>query len=60
LFSSVLKIIDPKAQSEVFLAKILMKRLALRGEPWKEILRHQADQVHLLVHGKGPNIPDIN
>ncbi len=30
------------------------------GEPWKEILRHRADQVHLSVHGKGPNILDIN
>ncbi len=42
-----------------------MRGLAPRGEPWKKNLRHQADQVHgdgdqVLVHGKGPNIPDIN
>jgi hypothetical protein len=60
LSSDGLGIIDPKAQSETLLAKLLVKGLAPRGEPWKEILRHRADQVHLLVHNKGPNIPDIN
>jgi hypothetical protein len=60
LFSDDLRIIDPKAQSEALLAKLLVKGLALRKEPWKEILRHRTDQVHLLVHNKGPNISDIN
>jgi hypothetical protein len=60
LSSGGLGIIDPKAQSEAFLAKILVKGLAPGGEPWKEILRHRTDQVHLSVHGKEPNIPDIN
>jgi hypothetical protein len=60
LFSGGLGIIDPKAQSEALLAKLLVRGLAPGGEPWKEILRHRADQVHLPVHGKGPSIPDIN
>jgi hypothetical protein len=37
-----------------------VRGLAPGGEAWKEILRHRAYQVHLSVHGKGPNIPDIN
>ncbi len=48
-----LGIIDPKAQSKALLAKLLMRGLAPRGEPWKEILKHQANQVHLPVYGKG-------
>jgi hypothetical protein len=60
LSSDGLGIINPKAQSKAFLAKLLVKGLAPGGEPWKEILRHRTDQVHLLVHGKGPSIPDIN
>jgi hypothetical protein len=60
LSSGDLGIIDPKAQSEALLAKLFVRGLALRGEPWKEILRHRVDQVHLSMHGKGPNIPDIN
>ncbi len=60
LFSNDLRIIDPKAQSEALLAKLLVRGFASRREPWKEILRRQANQVHLPLHGKGPNIPDIN
>jgi hypothetical protein len=60
LSSGGLRIIDPKPQSEALLAKLLVKILAPGGEPWKDILRHQADHVHLLVHGKGPSIPNIN
>jgi hypothetical protein len=60
LSSSGLGIINPKAQSEVLLAKLLVRGFALGGEPWKEILRHRIDQVHLSMHGKGPSIPDIN
>jgi hypothetical protein len=36
-------IIDPKNQFEAFLAKLLVKGFALRGEPWKKILKHRAD-----------------
>jgi hypothetical protein len=60
LSSGGLKIINIKAQSEMFLAKLLVKGLASGREPWKEILKHPADQVHLPVHGKGPSILDIN
>jgi hypothetical protein len=60
LSSDSLGIIDPKAQSETFLAKLLVRRLAPEREPWKKILRHRTDQVHLFVHGKGPSILDIN
>jgi hypothetical protein len=60
LFSGGLGIIDPKAQSEALLAKFLVRGFAPRRKPWKEIMRHRADQVHLLVHNKGPNIPYIN
>jgi hypothetical protein len=55
-----LGIIDPKAQSEVFLAKLLTRGLAPGGKPWKELIRHKADRTRLPVHGKGPNTPDIN
>jgi len=54
-----LGIIDPKTQSEAMLAKLLVRGLAPGGEPWKELVRHKADQITLLVHGKGPNTPDI-
>jgi hypothetical protein len=60
LSSGGLGIIDPKAQSETPLAKLLVRSFAPRREPWEEILRHRTDQIHLLVHGKGPNISDIN
>jgi len=60
LSSGGLGIIDPKAQSKALLAKLLVRGLAPGGKPWKEILKHQVDQVHLPVHGKGPSISDIN
>jgi hypothetical protein len=60
LSSGGLGIIDPKAQFETLLAKLLMKSLALGGQPWKEILRHRANQVHLPMQDKGPSILDIN
>jgi hypothetical protein len=50
-----LGITDPKTQSEALLAKLFIRGLAPGGEPWKELLRHKADQVRLLVHGLGPN-----
>jgi len=55
-----LGIIDPKAQSKAFLAKLLIKGLAPGREPWKELIRHKADQIWLPIHSKGPNIPDVN
>jgi len=53
-------IIDPKTQSEALLAKLLIMGLELGGEPWKEILRHKANQVMLPMHGLGPATQDIN
>jgi hypothetical protein len=38
-----LGIIDPKAQSEAFFAKLLVRGVSPDGEPWKEILKHHAD-----------------
>jgi len=38
-----LGIIDPKTQSEALLAKLLVRGLAPRGEPWKELLRNKID-----------------
>jgi hypothetical protein len=55
-----LGIIDPKTQSKTLLAKLLIRGLAPRGEPWKELLRHRADQIRLPVHGMGPSTQDIN
>ncbi len=55
-----LGIIDPKVQSEAFLAKLLIRGLTPGGQPWKELLRHRANQVRLLVHGLGPSTQDIN
>ncbi len=55
-----LGIIDPKTQSEALLAKLLVRGLEPRGEPWKELLRHKANQVMLPVHGLGPFTQDIN
>ncbi len=55
-----LGIIEPKTQSEALLAKLLVRRLASGGEPWKELVRHKADQIILPIHDKGPNIADIN
>ncbi len=50
-----LGIIDPKTQSEALLAKLLVRGLAPDGEPWKELVRHKADQIRLPIHGKGSN-----
>ncbi len=55
-----LRVTDPKSQSEVLLAKLLVRGLAPGGEPWKELVQHKADQTRLSVHGKGPTIPDLN
>jgi hypothetical protein len=55
-----LGIIDPKAQSEALLAKLLIRGLAPGGEPWKELIWHKADQIRLHVHSKGPDTPDVN
>jgi hypothetical protein len=55
-----LGIINPKTQSKALLAKLLVKGLASGGEPWKELVRHKADQIRLPVHSKGPNTPNIN
>jgi len=55
-----LGIIDPKTQSKALLAKLLIKGLAPGGEPWKELLRHKANQTKLPVHGMGPTTQDIN
>jgi hypothetical protein len=55
-----LGIIDPKVQSEALLAKLLVRGLTPGGEPWKELLRHKANQVRLPVHGLGPSTQDIN
>jgi len=35
---------DPKAQSEALLAKLFIRGLAPGGEPWKELVRHNADK----------------
>jgi hypothetical protein len=55
-----LEIIDPKVQSEALLAKLFIRGLTPGGEPWKELLRHRANQVRLPVHGLGPSTQDIN
>jgi len=55
-----LGIIDSKTQSEALLAKLLIRRFALGGKPWKELIWHKADQIRLPVHNKGPNTPDVN
>ncbi len=55
-----LGVTDPKSQSEVLLAKLLVRGLTPGGEPWKELVRHKADQTRLPVHGKGPTNPDLN
>jgi hypothetical protein len=44
-FDDSLGIIDPKTQSEALLAKLLVQGLSFGGKPWKEILRHRADQI---------------
>lgn len=39
---------------------MLVRGLAPGGEPWKELVRHKADQIRLPVHSKGPETLDIN
>jgi hypothetical protein len=55
-----LGIIDPRAQSEALLAKLLTRGLTPGEEPWKELIRHKAEQTKLQVHSKGPSTSDIN
>jgi hypothetical protein len=55
-----LGVINPKFQSKVLLAKLLVRGLAPGREPWKELVRHKANQTRLLVHGKGPTNPNFN
>jgi hypothetical protein len=55
-----LGIIDPKVQSKALLAKLFIRGLAPGGEPWKELLRHRANQLRLPVHELGPSTQDIN
>jgi hypothetical protein len=45
---------------EALLAKLLIIGLSLGGEPWKELIRHKADQIRLPVHSKGPSVLDVN
>jgi hypothetical protein len=55
-----LGVTDPKSQLEALLVKLLVRRLAPGGEPWKELVWHKAGQTRLPLHGKGPSIPDLN
>jgi len=55
-----LGVTDPKSQSKALLAKLLVRGLAPGNKPWKELIRHKADQTRLPVHGKGPTNPDLN
>jgi hypothetical protein len=51
-----LGVTDPKLQSKALLAKLMVRGLA----PGDELIRHNADQTRLPVHGKGPTNPDFN
>jgi len=55
-----LGIIDPKAQSEALLAKLMIRGLSPSGELWKEIIWSKVDQIKLPVHSMGPDISDVN
>ncbi len=55
-----INVTDPKAQSEALLAKLFIRGLALGGEPWKELVRHNADKTRLPIHGKGSSSPDLH
>jgi len=55
-----LGIIDPKAQSEALLAKLMIRGLSPGREPWKEIIRSKVDQIKLPVHNMGLDISDVN
>jgi hypothetical protein len=51
---------DPKVQLEALLAKLFIRGLAPGGEPWKELVRHNADKTRLPIHGKGSSSPDLH
>ncbi len=55
-----LGIIDPKAQCEALLAKLLIRGLSPGEEPWKEFIQSKVDQIKLPVHSMGPDISDVN
>jgi len=55
-----LGVTDPKFQSEALLAKLFIRGLTPGGEPWKELVRHKADQTKLPIHSKGPSNADFN
>ncbi len=55
-----LGIIDPKAQSEALVAKLMIRGLSPGAESWKEIIRSKVDQIKLPVHSMGPDISDVN
>jgi hypothetical protein len=55
-----LGIINPKAQSEALLAKLMIRGLSPGGEPWKEFIRSKVNQIKLPVHSMGPDIADVN
>jgi len=38
----------------------MVRGLVPGDEPWKELIRHNADQTRLPVHSKGPTNPDLN
>ncbi len=48
-----LGVTDPKAQSKALLAKLFIRGLVPNGEPWKELVHHNADKMRLPIHGKG-------
>ncbi|CAM6079119.1 unnamed protein product [Sphagnum tenellum] len=55
-----LGIINPKAQFEALLAKLLIRGLSPSEELWKEIIRSKVDQIKLPVHSMGPDISYVN
>jgi hypothetical protein len=55
-----LGVTDPKAQSEVLLAKLFIRGLTFGGEPWKELVRHNANKTRLPIHGKGSSSLDLH
>jgi hypothetical protein len=42
------------------LAKLFIRGLAPGGEPWKELVRHNADKTRFPIHGKGPSSLDLH
>jgi hypothetical protein len=55
-----LGVTDPKAQSKALLAKLFIRGLAPGGEPWKELVRHNADKTRLPIHDKGSSSPHLH